>query len=303
VNVARARLAAWMFALAAVAGVLIAVDAASPLARMLGVIAALFVGLKLVVAVEWRLAGGEMSPARWLLFTVGWIGMRPDAFAARRGAERGVSERDRRQKATRGFAPASERRLDVWPGVRALALGAVLLVVARRLVPRAPMLAAVLALPAFSLLVHFGVLRLVALFWRSRGFDVAPPFDAPLRATTLAEFWSRRWNRAFSEMAALVVYRPIAAQSSDVARLAAFGFSGLLHELAISVPVRGGYGGPMAYFVFHGLLASVERRLHARGLFRSSRAARLWTFAGIVLPLPLLFHAPFLRGVILPLLR
>jgi hypothetical protein len=32
------------------------------------------------------------------------------------------------------------------------------------------------------------------------------------------------------------------------AHLAAFAVSGLLHELAISLPVGAGYGGPTAYF-------------------------------------------------------
>jgi alginate O-acetyltransferase complex protein AlgI len=61
--------------------------------------------------------------------------------------------------------------------------------------------------------------------------------------------------------------------------------------MAISLPVRAGYGLPLLYFAIHGALVLVERAL-GRGL------GRVWTLAALALPLPLLFHRPFLEGIV-----
>jgi len=142
------------------------------------------------------------------------------------------------------------------------------------------------------------VFRIVEALLLRAGYPVRTLFDAPWRATTLAEFWARRWNRGFVDMTAILVHRPLRARfphAEPLARFAGFGFSGVLHELAISVPVGAGYGGPLLYFVLHGALVELERRLAIR--------SRAWTFVALLLPLPLLIHRPFLEGVIAPLLR
>ena len=127
-------------------------------------------------------------------------------------------------------------------------------------------------------------------------------FVAPHRSESLGEFWSRRWNLAFSEMTSSAVYRPLAARAGrGVALAAAFLLSGLLHEMAISLPVRTGYGGPLAYFALHGALVAVERAAERRGVAVGGAAGRVWTAAWLLLPLPLLFHQPFLAGVVWPL--
>jgi alginate O-acetyltransferase complex protein AlgI len=182
-------------------------------------------------------------------------------------------------------------------GLAYIALGTALFLLtllAWRLIA-SPVLATVLLLPALSFLLHFGAFGVLAGLWRAAGADVGPLFRAPWRAESLGEFWSRRWNLAFSEMTALAVYRPIAVRAGRKAALAtAFLFSGLLHEVAISLPVRAGYGRPLLYFAIHGVLTQMERE---RGPF-----GRMVTLLAVVLPLPLLFHPPFLRGVIWPLL-
>ena len=122
---------------------------------------------------------------------------------------------------------------------------------------------------------------------------------APHRSRSLTEFWGRRWNLAFSEMTALAIYRPFRDRlGAATAVLASFAFSGLLHEAAISVPVRAGYGGPFAYFLLHGVLVLAEKRL---ALERWGVWNRAWTAAWLILPLPILFHPPFLRAVAWPL--
>ena len=49
------------------------------------------------------------------------------------------------------------------------------------------------------LLLHFGSFELIALFWQSRGVNAKPIMSAPLRATSLAEFWGKRWNLGFRQ--------------------------------------------------------------------------------------------------------
>lgn len=109
-------------------------------------------------------------------------------------------------------------------------------------------------LAGFGLLVHFGLCDVLAGAWRLRGVGVERLFDRPWAATSLREFWGRRWNRAFSAVARERVYRPVARLRGRTAGLlAAFVFSGLVHELLLSVPARGGWGLPTAYFLLQGL--------------------------------------------------
>jgi alginate O-acetyltransferase complex protein AlgI len=162
-----------------------------------------------------------------------------------------------------------------------------------------------LLLPGLSLVLHFGLFNLLAGAWRLSGVDCRPLFVAPLRSTSLGEFWGRRWNLAFSQMTALAIYQPLVRRAGRRAALAAsFLGSGLLHELAISVPVRAGYGLPMAYFALHGALMMIEGRLARAGrpIDRVPWAGRAWTLGWLVLPLPILFHRPFLAGVAWPLI-
>ena len=105
-------------------------------------------------------------------------------------------------------------------------------------------------------------------------------------------------------MLSLGVFRPLAGRlGRRTATAAAFVASGLLHELAISVPVLAGFGLPLVYFVLHGMLVMAER-----GLERAGRPvtgwgvwAHVWVLGWLAVPAPMLFHRPFLRGVIWPL--
>ena len=117
---------------------------------------------------------------------------------------------------------------------------------------------------------------------------------------SLAEFWGRRWNLAFSEMTAIGVYRPLSRLTGKPpALVVAFLFSGLLHELAISLPVRAGFGLPLLYFAIHGVLMLAERALERAGrpVYRRRWRTGLTLF-WLAAPLPILFHRPFLRGVV-----
>lgn len=255
--------------------------------RMLALIGLLLVAMKAVVSVE--ASGPRLSALRWLAFAAAWPGMRPAVFA-------GVG----------GPALEGGRRL-LGMGAARIALGFALLAAGRAawVWTGSPAAATVPLLAGLSLVLHFGVFNVVAGGWRCLGADATPLFKAPLLSKSLGEFWGRRWNLAFSEMTAIGVYRPVSAVAGRrVGLFAAFAASGVLHELAISLPVKAGYGLPMTYFAIHGGLVVAERALEARGRPISGHAAlgRLWTIFWLVAPLPVLFHPPFLAGTMWPIL-
>jgi len=72
--------------------------------------------------------------------------------------------------------------------------------------------------------------------------------------------------------------------------------------MAISVPVRAGFGLPLLYFLLHGGLVLVERALAKTGRPLSEMGGRVWTLFWLGAPLPILFHRPFLAGAIWPLI-
>jgi alginate O-acetyltransferase complex protein AlgI len=206
------------------------------------------------------------------------------------------------------------RRADVDGGLELVRRGAVRLAIGVGLLLAARLgwqltgslvAATALALPGLSLVLHFGLFNLGAGMWRLLGYDARPLFVAPLKATRLEEFWGRRWNLAFSEMTQRAVYGPLSGLvGRRLATAAAFLFSALLHELAISVPVRAGYGLPFAYFLVHGLLVMGEKAMARREteVARSPWVGRAYVIGALLLPLPALFHPPFLRAVVWPLL-
>lgn len=159
----------------------------------------------------------------------------------------------------------------------------------------APAIDVLRVLAGIGLLVHFGVCDVLAGFWRMRVVAVDRLFVSPLTARSLGEFWGRRWNLAFHTVAKDYVFRPAARRWGPAAGVGlTFVFSGLLHELLLSVPAGGGYGFPLAYFVLQGLLVLAERRWGITG--------RVWTLAWVLAPSPLLFHPWFVRALIAPLL-
>jgi len=151
---------------------------------------------------------------------------------------------------------------------------------------------------------HFGGLHLVALVWRALGRDVSLIMNAPILSQSLSEFWGRRWNVAFRDFAHHSVFRPAARKwSATTATWISFVFSGLVHELAISVPAGGGYGLPFAYFLLQGAGVWLERLAARRGLpVRGGVGGWLFAVAFTVPAAVLLFHPPFVHNVILPLI-
>jgi hypothetical protein len=177
-------------------------------------------------------------------------------------------------------------------------------VVARTAAPVHPLLAGWIGMVGLVFVLHFGTFHLLSLGWRTVGVNAMPVMQNPLRSNSLAEFWGRRWNTAFHELATRFTFRPLRPMVGRAgATLLVFLLSGLIHELVISIPAHGGYGLPTGYFVVQGLgVAGEHTRLGRRvGLGRGWRG---WLFTVIVAAAPAfwLFPPPFVRTVILPML-
>ena len=176
-----------------------------------------------------------------------------------------------------------------------MATGAFLLWAICRFIPAAhPLFVGGAGMLGLVLMLHFGTFALLSVLWRTAGFDAQPLMNRPVSATSLADFWGRRWNTAFHMLAHRLAFRPLLGRVGlPGAVLGTFFLSGLIHDLIISLPARGGYGLPTAYFGIQGLGVLMERRA-GRG--------RLLTVLFTLAPLFLLFHPPFITRVILPFL-
>jgi predicted DCC family thiol-disulfide oxidoreductase YuxK len=163
-----------------------------------------------------------------------------------------------------------------------------------------PLLAGWIGMIGMILILHFGLFDLAAVAWRIAGVDAKPIMNAPIKATSLNEFWGRRWNGAFNQLLLDLFFRRYARSIGTAwATLIAFLISGLIHELVISVPARGGYGLPTAYFLLQGCGVIVQRA------FRIRRGFTGWLFTMLIAAGPAfwLFHPPFVRHVILPFMQ
>jgi alginate O-acetyltransferase complex protein AlgI len=254
---------------------------------MLALIGALFLGMKAVVGIGSRQAGVQaLNFMRWTAFACGWPGMRPELFAAEP-------------------IPRAGWKSFFLQGSLCVLAGATTMVSAGPLwrATGSTFLVTVLFFFGSSLLVHYGLFTFSASFWRWVGFDCGPLFRNPFLAQSLGEFWGQRWNLAFSEMTALAVYRPMKNRWGPILALfLAFLLSGIFHEAAISLPVLAGFGSPLAYFLLHFGLVAAERAMAKRGIVVKETLGKLWVCFWLVAPLPILFHPPFLKGVIWPLI-
>jgi membrane bound O-acyltransferase family protein len=185
------------------------------------------------------------------------------------------------------------------------ALGAVTLwVVTRRMPARNELLVGWAGMLGMILVLHFGTFHVLSLLWRSAGVNAPPIMQAPLSATSLSDFWGRRWNLGFRQLTHRLIFQPVRTRSiASFATLLSFFASGVIHELVISLPARGGYGLPTSYFVLQGLGVLFERSLLGERLGLSSGArGRLFALFCAGAPAFFLFHPRFVRSVILPFL-
>jgi hypothetical protein len=152
------------------------------------------------------------------------------------------------------------------------------------------------------LILHFGTFHLIALAWQALGVNAQPIMKSPASATSLSEFWGKRWNLGFRQLTHGFVFEPIRKRAGTaLALLAAFVASGVIHDFVISLPARGGYGLPTGYFLLQGIGVLFERSGLGRRLGIQS-GFRGWLFVLVCAGLPAfwLFHPPFIRNVMLP---
>lgn len=277
----------WIPVIVLPATVLVCRDLLAPWVFMWCLCFTIFAGLKWLT---WWKARGRTSHSAWrsVAYLLAWPGMDAEAFL---------------NSSLRGKLPTW--RGWIWPLLKTAA-GAWLIWIVARLVPaQRSMVRGWVGMLGLILLLHFGSFELIALFWQSRGVNAKPIMSAPLRATSLAEFWGKRWNLGFRQFSHDLIFRPLRKRlSADAASLVVFAASGLIHESVVSVPARGGYGLPTAYFLLQGIGVAVERSWLGQRLgLKDGPRGWLFTAAFTVGPLCLLFHRPFVLRVILPFLE
>jgi membrane bound O-acyltransferase family protein len=228
-----------------------------------------------------------LQSARLVGYCVLWPGMDAAGFCGRKSA---------------ASPPAREWVM----AIMKTALGAALVWAgAGSIGPTHPLLTGWIGMIGLVLLLHFGVFHLLSLFWRSAGIDAPPIMQSPAAATSLTKFWGGRWNRAFHDLMNRHVFTPLSRPlGTRGAMLAVFLVSGLLHELVISVPARGGYGLPTLYFGLQAIGVLIERSRAGRDVGLGS-GWRGWSFVFLFAATPafLLFNPVFIHHVILPMLQ
>lgn len=284
---------AWLLMLVVIPVIYYIFDHEHPVLKMLGIIATTFTGMKVITAtVDYGGKKKKLKFIPWLAFAAGWAGMRAQPFET-----------------------LGQRALpNGWPMIRfgasRVIVGLILIALAHGIVALrfgtdlTYTLVSPLLLVALSLILHFGLLGIGAGQWRLMGVNTYYLFRQPAKSMSLTEFWGKRWNLAFIEMTSVAIFRPLRGKIGKGGALAvAFLFSGLLHELALSVPVNSGYGLPMLYFVIQGIVLLIEKKLMSSGggFLKHPIKARLWVFFWLVVPMPLLFHSQFIKLVVWPL--
>jgi len=260
-----------------------------PWAYMWAVAFAIFATCKGLTFLHARATNVRAAAARNAAYLFAWPGMDPRSFFA------DIAVPARR-----------ETLLACALDLLKIATGACLiLIVAPRFAAAGGILPTWIAMVGVMFLLHFGFLDLLARFWRSRGVDAKPLMIAPGLATSLAEFWGRRWNTGFHVLTERFVFQPLRKRiGANAALVAAFLASGLVHDVVVSIPAGAGFGLPTLYFLLQPLGIALQRGTLGRrfGLNRGP-AGWLVTMLFVAAPVRLLFHDAFVLNVMLPLFR
>lgn len=256
--------------------------------QMWSIALALFLGCKWLAYCDALTRGLRLSFISSIGFLFGWVGMEPTAFA------------------DRNIPPGAPRLAEWIVALARVVLGSTLIWVWAGVAhPALPILTGWIGMFGIILLLHFGTFEWLALAWRRHGLPVEPLMRSPLLAISVGEFWGARWNTGFHAMAHRFVFRPLARRVGPlVATLGVFLISGLVHELVITVPARGGFGLPTVYFLLQGTALIVERS-HLGRRIGLGHGVRGRTFALVVAAAPAfwLFPPVFVHRVILPMLH
>jgi hypothetical protein len=204
-------------------------------------------------------------------------------------------------------APPSKPPMGEWLwAIFKTIVGIVLIwLVARRTPPEDALLQGWVGLFGLAFLLHFGGFHLISLFWRTAGIQADPIMAEPIKSRSLSEFWGKRWNLGFRQLAHDLIFRSLYRRvGTSGAGMLVFLVSGLVHDLVISFPARGGYGLPTAYFTLQGLGVALERS-HLGDKLGLQDGIRGWLFMFVMTTGPAfcLFHPPFVLRVIVPFMH
>jgi len=237
----------------------------------------------------WKTRSLVAHPAlRSVAYLLAWPGMDADGFL------------DPRQR-----APRPSPSTWFWATTETLCGATLLWVVPRSIPPGQPLLRGWIGMLGLILLLHFGTFQIVALVWQSVGVKAERIMSAPLRSTSLGEFWGKRWNLGFRQLAHELIFRPLYRPvGANTAGFLVFGVSGVIHDLVISLPARGGYGLPTLYFLLQGVGVMVERSRFGKRLGLAQGVCG-WCFVMVFVTVPVfgLFHPWFVTRVILPFMQ
>lgn len=245
---------------------------------------AIYAGCKWLTHSEPLPHGMDVPATTRLLYVLVWPGMSLEEFAGP------PPTREPGRRTPRWLAPAAKTMVGaglVWFAVPAIPA-------------EDGLLRGWVGMVGIILMLHFGTFHLLALALQSVNLHARVNMQAPTRARSLADFWGNRWNTAFNVLADRYGFRPLTRRVGPRAALAVvFLASGLLHEVVITLPARGGYGLPTAYFALQAVGLLVERVPWIR---RRPWLRRLFAWCVLLVPLGCLFPPVFVRNVILPML-
>ncbi len=259
------RLLGWIVLAASVAGAHFVLLGSDPILRMVGICCVLLGGMKGLVYAEWA---ENLPLGRYLVFALFWFGMDPGSFKNRR--------------------PGLSWKPDIFIGLVLMLAGTL----GAWLVWSMGWRHILVMFVPMSLGFHFGALRVLKGGLRAVGFPVRTLFPNIIEARGLGDFWSRRWNTGYSQMMQRLIGRPVEKLvGANAGLMAIFLTSGILHELAITLPVQSGFGLPTLYFALHGALTVLERKF-------GRPFGKIPTLLLVALPIGLLFPPAFQSEVI-----
>ncbi len=116
-----------------------------------------------------------------------------------------------------------------------------------------------------SALLMPGALALATGVAMLPGLWIDEMFDAPFLSRSPRDFWSRRWNRLFTNAARRHIFRPLLRQRNPaLAMVIVFGASALLHEYLVVVSLGTTEGRMTAFFALHCVATLADYRFRRR---------------------------------------
>nr|XP_043626940.1 acyl-CoA--sterol O-acyltransferase 1-like [Erigeron canadensis] len=138
--------------------------------------------------------------------------------------------------------------------------------------------------------------------------QLEPQFDEPYLATSLQDFWGKRWNLMATNILHPTIYDPVRSisshfltrkQASIVAIFVTFLVSGLMHEFIFyNIGRLQPTGEVTCFFLLHGVLLSIEiaiKRAAKGQSYMPPILSRVLTLGCVLATAFWLFFPPFLR--------